>query len=270
MELVALSAVLSSPLDSWKHRAQGPHASEPSAWRISEGTRPLRGMGYHLTHATLTPAFLVATYNFRRRQDGPYIAGLKARIYTTILLQPLEYLRSAKQAGNSNLLHTIANVGLGCLWRGLGATLARDVAFTGIYWASVLSEDRTLPFVGAAVATCVTHPLDVIKTKMQTHERVTYKNGYQFQTKERFFQTARELYAKEGIQAFSTGLVPRLLKIIPLLGILGVGAYEMGWVINGDGFSMLGPMSRSDTDAFVHPDPESYAQIEIRSNWRPN
>lgn len=115
----------------------------------------------------------------------------------------------------------------------------------------------------------ISHPFDVIKTKMQTFERISYARGYQFQTKERFFETARDLYEKDGWRAFSAGLLPRLLKIIPLLGILGAGAYEMGWVITGDGFSIVGPMSRQDTEAFVHPDPQNYAQIEINKNWGP-
>lgn len=269
MELVALSTAVCNPFDSWKHRAQGPYAKEISWWKIAEGTKLYKGVGYQLAHGMLTPGFLVLGYNIRREQDGSYVAGLKSRFATTLLLQPIEFIRSAKQAGNPDVAQTVANIGIGCLWRGLGATVARDLSFAAIYWASFQAEDPRMPFAGAFAATLVSHPFDVIKTKMQTFERQHSKDGYIFEKKERFFETARELWAKEGAKVFTAGLLPRMLKVVPCLGILGIGAYEMGWVVNGDGYSMIGPVKRDETESFVHPQPHTYAQIEIRPGWSP-
>jgi len=269
METVALVSVLGNPFDAWKHRAQGPHAAEHSWWKIAPGTTVYRGVGFALSNALLTPGFLVLLYNIRREQDGSFIAGMKARLWTTMLLQPLEYGRSVKQATDTIKISTEAGkIGLGCYWRGLSATLWRDMIFAAIYWGSFHAEDERAPFIGAVAATLFSHPFDVIKTKMQTYERQTSKEGYVHETKERFMKTTKELYKEHGLKIFSVGLLPRMIKVVPTLGVLGVGAYEMGWVMSGDGYSMLGPVKPA-SEAFVFPQPENYGQLEMGKGWAP-
>jgi len=103
------------------------------------------------------------------------------------------------------------------LYRGLFPTLVRDVPFSGLYLAfyealksfssPLLSSSPTsshiLSGLGAGVlASLITQPADVVKTRMQL-------DGSRSQ---RFLTTVSLMYREEGLKSFSVGLAPRLLR----------------------------------------------------------
>lgn len=75
---------------------------------------------------------------------APLLAGTTARATTTILVSPLELIRTRTQASHvtqrmsmlAMLQQELAKGGLRSLWRGVNPTLWRDVPFSAIYWTS--------------------------------------------------------------------------------------------------------------------------------------
>ncbi|RXN01692.1 Mitochondrial glutamate carrier 2 [Acipenser ruthenus] len=132
--------------------------------------------------------------------------------------------------------------GISGLYRGIGATLVRDVPFSMIYFPLFANLNRlgqrspgeTAPFyhsflagcgAGAVAAVAVT-PLDVIKTRLQTLRKGVGEDTYRGTV-----DCARRIWQREGYSAFLKGAGCRALVIAPLFGIaqvvyfLGVGEY---------------------------------------------
>lgn len=127
------------------------------------------------------------------RPLAPLLAGISARSVAVYCTSPMELMRTRLQGGSLASLSTLAASGPSSrrglrLWRGVGATLWRDVPFSGLYWASVEPiRGRLLPQGGAptemevfranaiagaaagAFAAAVTTPFDVVKTRMQLY-----------------------------------------------------------------------------------------------------
>ena len=114
-------------------------------------------------------------------------------------------------------------------FRGFSATLLRDAPYAGIYLlfyerikaGSILSlsNSRNQPdnhiketelfllngisaFSAAVMASLVTHPFDVIKTRMQIYPQIYPK----------FIGTLRTMIQQEGSRAFLAGIGPRLAR----------------------------------------------------------
>ncbi|KAI9216037.1 mitochondrial carrier domain-containing protein, partial [Blastocladiella britannica] len=158
--------------------------------------------------------------------------------------------------------------GSGYLWRGLSATLARDVPFSALYWATYESikppltrmlESSTAvpppppllvhsnalptsatthgsnvaPFAAGALAgmlaATVTTPLDVVKTRRQLGTHGTPR---------RIVAILRSIARHEGIAGLFSGLVPRVAKVAPACAIM-IGTYEYGKSLLGGGSESL-------------------------------
>ncbi|XP_063306594.1 mitochondrial glutamate carrier 1-like [Pelobates fuscus] len=126
------------------------------------------------------------------------------------------------------------------LYKGLGATLLRDVPFSIIYFPlfsnlnklGKSSPDDRAPFLHSFVAGCIAgstaavsvNPCDVIKTRLQSLNK-----GANEETYNGIIDCARKIWIKEGPSAFLKGSGCRALVIAPLFGIaqvvyfLGVG-----------------------------------------------
>uniref|UniRef100_A0A8D0B3U7 Mitochondrial glutamate carrier 2 n=1 Tax=Salvator merianae TaxID=96440 RepID=A0A8D0B3U7_SALMN len=140
-----------------------------------------------------------------------------------------------------DLLHT---QGLAGLYKGLGATLLRDVPFSIIYFplfaninqlgqknpedkASFLHSFMAGCVAGSVAAVAVT-PLDVLKTRIQT-----LKKGLGEDTYNGIIDCVRKIWIHEGPSAFMKGAGCRALVIAPLFGIaqgvyfIGIGEYVM-------------------------------------------
>ncbi|KAF7347778.1 hypothetical protein MVEN_01535300 [Mycena venus] len=141
----------------------------------------------HLLNVVLPPLLPAAVV--------PLSAGILARSSITTIMSPLELVRTNLQSTpahplNPNTLRSVLHSvrgqvrdhGVRFLWRGLGATLWRDVPFSGLYWAGYETTKsafrRHYNMSGAGVAfisgafsgmasALVTNPFDVLKTRRQ-------------------------------------------------------------------------------------------------------
>ncbi|XP_077464532.1 mitochondrial glutamate carrier 1-like isoform X1 [Stigmatopora argus] len=133
------------------------------------------------------------------------------------------------------------------LYRGLGATLMRDIPFSVVYFPLFAhlhqlgqhsSENPTVPFYWSFVSGCMAgsvaavavSPCDVVKTRLQS-----LKNGTNEETYNGVVDCVRKIMRKEGPSAFLKGASCRALVIAPLFGIaqvmyfVGVGEMLLGY-----------------------------------------
>ncbi|XP_039219759.1 mitochondrial glutamate carrier 2 [Crotalus tigris] len=135
--------------------------------------------------------------------------------------------------------------GIAGLYKGLGATLLRDVPFSIIYFplfanlnklGQKTSEERASFFhsflsgcmAGSLAAVAVT-PLDVLKTRIQTLQKGLGEDTYNG-----IIDCARKIWIHEGPSAFMKGAGCRALVIAPLFGI-AQGVYFIGigeWIMH--------------------------------------
>nr|XP_018874037.2 mitochondrial glutamate carrier 2 isoform X1 [Gorilla gorilla gorilla] len=128
--------------------------------------------------------------------------------------------------------------GLAGLYKGLGATLLRDIPFSIIYFP-LFANLNNLGFnelagkasfahsfvsgcVAGSVAAVAVTPLDVLKTRIQTLKKGLGEDIYSGIT-----DCARKLWIQEGPSAFMKGAGCRALVIAPLFGI-AQGVYFIG------------------------------------------
>ncbi|XP_043572991.1 mitochondrial glutamate carrier 1-like isoform X2 [Chiloscyllium plagiosum] len=132
------------------------------------------------------------------------------------------------------------------LYKGLGATILRDVPFSVIYFPLFAnlnklgqnSLDGKASFfhsflsgcVAGSVAAVAVNPCDVIKTRFQSLHK-----GANEETYSGIVDCARKIWVNEGPSAFLKGSVCRALVIAPLFGIVqmvyfvGVGEFVLGF-----------------------------------------
>ncbi|KAM9343365.1 solute carrier family 25 member 55b [Pholidichthys leucotaenia] len=137
--------------------------------------------------------------------------------------------------------------GLTGLYRGLGATLMRDIPFSIVYFPLFAHlhqfgqhscNDLSVPFywsfmsgcLAGCVAAVAVSPCDVVKTRLQS-----LKKGANEETYNGVVDCVRRILRKEGPTAFLKGASCRALVIAPLFGIaqvvyfVGVGEILLGY-----------------------------------------
>lgn len=188
--------------------------------------------------------------NFSNYNTGSLaiVAGSAARTGATIFFSPLEVIRVQMQApGNTEPflrhLRRVVRAGPRQLCSGLGATLARDIPFSAVYWYGIESSKphlnawlriqdpktkQVMTALGAGIiagvlATLTTHPFDVVKTRAQTafYSAHTNGNGRPLTT----LQMLQHVWRSEGTRGLSSGLSPRVLKVVPACAIM-ISSYE--------------------------------------------
>ncbi|XP_039605280.1 solute carrier family 25 member 55a [Polypterus senegalus] len=132
------------------------------------------------------------------------------------------------------------------LYKGLGATLLRDVPFSVVYFPLFAhinrlgqpSPEENAPFYHSFLAGCIAgstaavavNPCDVIKTRLQSLQK-----GANEETYNGIIDCVRKIWHKEGPSAFLKGASCRALVIAPLFGIaqvvyfVGVGEFVLGY-----------------------------------------
>ncbi|XP_053497379.1 mitochondrial glutamate carrier 1 [Ictalurus furcatus] len=137
--------------------------------------------------------------------------------------------------------------GIAGLYKGLGATLLRDVPFSIIYFPLFANlnnlgkrgKDGPAPFYVSFVSGCIAgstaavavNPVDVIKTRLQSLTRGSQEDTYSGVT-----DCISKILRKEGPSAFLKGAYCRALVIAPLFGIaqvvyfLGVGEFILSFL----------------------------------------
>jgi solute carrier family 25, member 39/40 len=200
----------------------------------------------HLVHKVLPPLLPPALV--------PLTSGMMARTMITSLASPLELIRTNLQSTPSSpgtprtLRSTLSSIaalarkyGTLHLWRGLGATLWRDVPFSGLYWAGYEICKRSLNragYEGAAVAfvsgavsgttaALATSPFDVLKTRRQALVMSGAAGAASTSgSRVRMTSVLKEIVSKEGVPALYAGIMPRIAKIAPACGIM-IACFEV-------------------------------------------
>uniref|UniRef100_A0A3Q0SDM1 Mitochondrial glutamate carrier 2 n=1 Tax=Amphilophus citrinellus TaxID=61819 RepID=A0A3Q0SDM1_AMPCI len=231
-----------------------------------------RGAAVNLTLVTPEKAIKLAANDFFRhtlsKDSGKLtvvkemLAGCCAGMCQVIVTTPMEMLKiqlqDAGRLGKTiwsfmrvsaiqitrELLRTKGVTGL---YRGLGATLMRDIPFSVVYFplfahvhqlGQHLSEEPSVPFywsfmsgcLAGSIAAVAVSPCDVVKTRLQS-----LKKGANEETYSGVVDCIRKILRKEGPGAFLKGASCRALVIAPLFGIaqvvyfVGVGEFLLGY-----------------------------------------
>lgn len=177
-------------------------------------------------------------------------SGALARTGAAVVFSPLELIRVQMQTAENphsfrTLVRIVATGGPSHLFRGLGATLARDIPFSGIYWSGIETSkplirhqllqsatardaDPQMTHVAVAflsgvaagtLATVATHPFDVVKTRAQA----SLYGGPAKSPR----QMLHDVWLQEGLRGLYAGLVPRVAKVAPACAIM-ISTYEAG------------------------------------------
>lgn len=168
-------------------------------------------------------------------------SGGLARMVAVAVVSPVELIRTKMQAQKMPLIEvrkavkiTLKAEGVIGLWKGVGATLLRDVPFSSVYfplYEYLRPRDTHLDYwnhfshiflaslVSGSIAGTVTMPADVIKTRFQLELGET---GIRMTSK----QVIEEILSNHGRRGFFMGLVPRLLKVSPACAIM-MSSYEI-------------------------------------------
>lgn len=185
-------------------------------------------------------------------------AGALARTASATVFSPLELIRVQMQAvANAepfgNYVARAWRGGRRRLFAGLGATLARDVPFSAVYWWGIESTKAALlPLVSSSehdtsarvavafasgvlagmLATVVTHPFDVVKTRAQLASYPPASSTGPLSASSSsparapsFVELLQRVAKKEGVGGLTAGLVPRVAKVAPACAIM-ISSYE--------------------------------------------
>ncbi|KAJ7181726.1 mitochondrial carrier domain-containing protein [Mycena crocata] len=225
-------------------------------WR-AEGIRGLwKGVGTTLVIGVPSSTSYMLTYDYLLNvvlppllpaSIVPLSAGILARSTITSIVSPLELVRTNLQSTPANPLspNTLRSVlisvrglvrdnGVRFLWRGLGATLWRDVPFSGLYWAGYETAKKAFArngqsgagvafFCGAfsgTTAALLTNPFDVLKTRRQA--LIMSSSGT---AKTSSIPLLVRIMQTEGASSLFAGLFPRVAKIAPACGIM-IACYD--------------------------------------------
>lgn len=213
---------------------------------------------------------------------APLIAGATARVAAASVISPIEMFRTRMQAftskGTSVFSETLSGLGkmvqtqgYTSLWRGLTLTMWRDVPFSGFYWwgyeglkhefktlrgmnpLSSHKENHTTIFIDSfiagagsgAVASIITTPFDVGKTRQQVHAHASHHKhsstssssssrsssstppttlAFEERSMPRFLYS---IWKEEGMAGLFKGWAARCLKVSPACAIM-ISSFEVG------------------------------------------
>jgi len=195
------------------------------AWALTKGVK--QGLTGALISSTLYFSFYESIRKEIKNYSNhhillPLYSSLIARSITTFITFPFEYLRTVQQSQKSGNISFKKNYGAGFM-----ALYQRELLFSSIYWVlveNIRSKIKTLSgleeeyrsksvlllsniIAGASsggIASVVTLPLDVVKTRRQVSP-ASYKSKSSS-------QILREIYQSEGVQALFSGLRQRLIR----------------------------------------------------------
>eukprot|EP01064_Diplonema_japonicum_P011980 TRINITY_DN19445_c0_g1_i1.p1 TRINITY_DN19445_c0_g1~~TRINITY_DN19445_c0_g1_i1.p1 ORF type:complete len:328 (+),score=53.05 TRINITY_DN19445_c0_g1_i1:93-1076(+) len=209
----------------------------------------LRYEGVRGLYAGFVPTIMMSAPNnvmyFAAYETGkdagvpPVVAGSTARVLSTSLVAPLEFIRTRIQAGNNiaSVRSTIRAEGYTVLWRGIVPTLWRDVPFSGLYWGSYetvmgilnVQFPSTYSFYKAFIAgglsgsisALFTMPFDVVKTRHQVQNQTVPEPTQRVS----LWTSIVTISRTEGISSLFAGLGPRIARAGPSCAIM-ISAYE--------------------------------------------
>lgn len=185
------------------------------------------------------------------------LAGAGAGTCQVVITAPMEILKifgqdsgrlhampgGAAIASSSPVAYVWRTHGLRGFYKGVGATIIRDVPFSMIYFPTfamlnkqgITNENDTPPFMHTLASACVAgataavavNPCDVVKTRLQSmHPAARKYKGV--------LDCFWSIYSEEGHKSFWRGAQARAITIAPLFGIaqsmycLGIGEQFLG------------------------------------------
>jgi solute carrier family 25 protein 38 len=150
-----------------------------------------------------------------------FLAGVSARAAAGTILMPVTVIKTRFEANiNSNsVLATASDIlksqGIRGFFSGLVATTFRDAPYAGIYFSFYTNFKKSMKYhvpialnttisaaLAATFATLLTHPFDVVKTRMQL-DPVLNKS---------LIKTLTLIVRKDGLVGFLSGIGPRLAR----------------------------------------------------------
>ncbi|XP_026228288.1 solute carrier family 25 member 40 [Anabas testudineus] len=205
-------------------------------------------------------------------QEAPLLAGAIARVGSATVISPVELIRTKLQSQKLSyreLTHCIRsaveNEGWLSLWRGLGPTLLRDVPFSALYWynyekgktwlcewKNTTEPTLTITFISGAVsgsiASVVTLPFDVVKTRRQVELGELQRTNLSRQMSSSTISVMSRIVAQDGFGGLFAGFLPRLIKVAPACAIM-ISTYEFGKAFfrKHNQERMLQPLQTSNT-----------------------
>ncbi|KAM3854947.1 mitochondrial glutamate carrier 1 [Vipera latastei] len=172
-------------------------------------------------------------------QDAGRIAAQKKSMIGQAQLSPSTGTGAAESVVETRMTaiqitrDLLRSKGIAGLYKGLGATLLRDVPFSIVYFPLFAnlnklgqkSPEVKAPFYVSFLSGCVAgstaavavNPCDVIKTRLQSLQRGVNEDTYSG-----IIDCARKIWRNEGPLAFFKGAYCRALVIAPLFGIAQV------------------------------------------------
>eukprot|EP01084_Bolivina_argentea_P079398 144031_1 len=193
----------------------------------------------------------------------PLISGMTGRLFAATVISPLELMRTQMMARTiaknlsifQGLKINLRDGGFLSLWKGLVPTLWRDVPFSGIYWMSYEyykdifvrqhlgdvngkynndSIGRWRLFVASflsgavsgGIATLLTQPFDVLKTRRQATLLGIPTNKRDID-KKKLISLSKSIINNEGWNALFLGLPARITRV-PISCAIMVSTYEVG------------------------------------------
>ena len=142
-----------------------------------------------------------------------------------------------RQAVNS----LIESQGFFSLWRGLSATILRDVPFSCMYWANYEylkkrfnQNDPKIGYsfifgaISGTISAVITLPFDVVKTHRQIElGEMTIISSDKSTNPSNTRDILIKIYRQNGLRGLFSGIVPRVVKVAPACAIM-ISTYEFG------------------------------------------
>lgn len=236
----AATTLVMHPLDLIKVRLQvGEIQSAAGSWRLKSVRDAYRGLPINLVGNTVSWGVYFALYHdFRSRiGDGKswyWASAFTAGIVTSVLTTPIWVLKTrflATEAGQFGAYKSITQgfasmvreEGWRSLWRGMlpgmFGTIQASIQFS-LYEnmkshlhlkenSASLSASQYL-FLSAsskAIAATLLYPYQVVRARVQI-SRIPMSRGS-------IFKVIQNLYMKQGLRGFYSGLLPSLLRVVP-------------------------------------------------------
>lgn len=190
------------------------------------------------------------TFKVEKSSLGSAVTGASARCIAGLIMMPFTILKIRWEAGmagtEKRLLQDILNIGknegLAGFLKGALPTLARDAPYSGLYLLfydtmkaqmnPVKDQLNMSPSIfhmacgisAGCLASLVTQPADVVKTKMQLNNNNSKGGGIRM--------AATEIWQQQGMAGFTRGLGPRMMRR-SMMAALAWTVYERAMVNMG-------------------------------------
>jgi len=148
------------------------------------------------------------------------LLGGTARVITVTVVQPLTVVKTRYESGKFNYKGVTCALKeirqcehLYGLYKGLIPTLLRDAPYSALYLAiyqslrtklftkDTVSSTLAAGCIAGSLASTLTHPMDVIKTRVQVDKQ---RCGIK--------EVSLAVYKEKGLQGFYSGIVPRVVR----------------------------------------------------------